>query len=724
MASTPPRPRVRPVSIDLSNNNDRGRSPRSQNDATSTLHDDEHQASRQTSLDTDTVTNSSDEFDWEAEDEVAPTDLIADKKARRGRKIYQAFMRLARPLRIITIALLGAGILITPYLVFKFQFSNLTNVRPHVRAWSLWLTISWALACFTSLIVHVIPRILIRVVVAVYGKPHQNLVMQVELFMAVTGWLKLCLDISWMWITLSVLRAVLNPPGKYWTIVNRVMQALFSASIILLVEKIFLQFVAIRFHKKALSDRLTENRLALKALDRLSNAQPSSAKKTGMHGRSRTALNGAKDSPASSRGNSIDLLRVANNPDLTKDQLIKEAEKPVPTRHKQRQERRKKKNLMAGIIVDQVGGAIGQIALKDSKLNKQGDVGSLWSARRLARKLFEGLAASGDDRSYLIVDDFYPYFPTTAEAETAFAIFDKDNNGDISKREMREAVQRIYRERKALTASLKDVGSAVAKLDAVLVFIALLATAFISLLIFNRSDTIQSLVPLATIVLGFSFIFGHSAQLLFESLIFIFSTHVFDVGDLVMIDDQILLVKEFGLFSTTFRRVDGTEVIAPNTLLASSKLIHNLRRSNSMWETTNLTVAYDTPLEAIEQLKSRLQSYVASNNREWSGVGVNIDKMEFQNSIQLIIAMEHKANWQDWGGRWARRTAFMRNLKTVLEELEIGYSLPLQPVYVQGSSSATARAAVELAESLGNAASLSSGDMHRAPAPSIQVSSI
>jgi small-conductance mechanosensitive channel len=103
------------------------------------------------------------------------------------------------------------------------------------------------------------------------------------------------------------------------------------------------------------------------------------------------------------------------------------------------------------------------------------------------------------------------------------------------------------------------------------------------LLIFNRSNTLASLVPLATIILGFSFVFGNSAQTLFESLIFIFSTHVFDVGDLVLIDDQALEVKEFGLFSTTFRRVDGQEIVAPNSVLASDKLIHNLRRSGSMY---------------------------------------------------------------------------------------------------------------------------------------------
>ena len=83
---------------------------------------------------------------------------------------------------------------------------------------------------------------------------------------------------------------------------------------------------------------------------------------------------------------------------------------------------------------------------------------------------------------------------------------------------MREAVQRIYKERKALVNSVKDTSSALAKLDAVLLGVALIIIVFISLLIFNPADTLASLVPLATIILGFSFIFGHSAQVLFESV--------------------------------------------------------------------------------------------------------------------------------------------------------------------------------------------------------------
>jgi hypothetical protein len=56
-------------------------------------------------------------------------------------------------------------------------------------------------------------------------------------------------------------------------------QALFSAGLLLLAEKVFLRYVAINYHETALAERLAENRLGLKALDRLSNAHPVVTKK-------------------------------------------------------------------------------------------------------------------------------------------------------------------------------------------------------------------------------------------------------------------------------------------------------------------------------------------------------------------------------------------------------------------------------------------------------------
>ena len=50
------------------------------------------------------------------------------------------------------------------------------------------------------------------------------------------------------------------------------------------------------------------------------------------------------------------------------------------------------------------------------------------------------------------------------------------------------------------------------------------------------------------------------------------------------------------------------------------------------------------------------------------------------------LCLTDRANWQDWGGRWTRRNAFMRFLKTVLEELDIRYTMPVQPVLLPSSN--------------------------------------
>lgn len=92
-------------------------------------------------------------------------------------------------------------------------------------AWSIWFSVTWGAGAVTGLLVNLLPRFIIFVIFAVYGKPPEQVKTQLELMMAVSGWLKLALDISWAWVALSVVRSLIKPPGTYWVYVNRAMQA-------------------------------------------------------------------------------------------------------------------------------------------------------------------------------------------------------------------------------------------------------------------------------------------------------------------------------------------------------------------------------------------------------------------------------------------------------------------------------------------------------------------
>lgn len=71
-----------------------------------------------------------------------------------------------------------------------------------------------------------------------------------------------------------------------------------------------------------------------------------------------------------------------------------------------------------------------------------------------------------------------------------------------------------------------------------------------------------------------------------------------------------------------------------------------------MWEVVAIQISYDTPLDVIEDLKTRVKAYLVDNSREWGGgLQLDIDSITQQNAIKIAIAIEHKNNWSDWGGR-------------------------------------------------------------------------
>jgi hypothetical protein len=168
---------------------------------------------------------------------------------------------------------------------------------------------------------------------------------------------------------------------------------LFAAGMILLVEKVFLNFVSINFHRKALAERLAENKIGLQALDRLSNVQPASNKaawkKKGHRQTSSADLLNRSHGNGQGSGSS--------SGSMTPENKRREGKRGLGLR-------RRKNKAVTSVIIDQVGEAIGQVALKDSRLHRRGEYGSLDSARKLAKKLFMSLSDVHPPRDYLIVE--------------------------------------------------------------------------------------------------------------------------------------------------------------------------------------------------------------------------------------------------------------------------------------------------------------------------------
>ncbi|KAI6047029.1 Mechanosensitive ion channel-domain-containing protein [Pisolithus marmoratus] len=296
-------------------------------------------------------------------------------------------------------------------------------------------------------------------------------------------------------------------------------------------------------------------------------------------------------------------------------------------------------------------------------------VNTAQDAKRLARAIY--VTFRDRHRTYLIPSDFYPAFHTHQEAEDAFRIFDRDNNGDISRSEIKSTVLRIYKERRFLSRSIRDAGAALKLLNHILLLIAIIILFFISLGVFGVNVT-QSLTSVYTLGIAASFVFKNSASNAFDAIMFLFVTHPFDTGDRCFVDTENLVVKKMGLFATVFLRSDGTESYYFNSQLFT-KFITNVRRSDKMAEGLTMQVAWRTPLAKLDELEKRLNEWLATDENRWfqPTTSIMLQNISFQRHLEITITIPHNATWQDWGLTCARRTAFHAAVQYYCRQLGI-----------------------------------------------------
>ncbi|KAI0069128.1 hypothetical protein BV25DRAFT_1818080 [Artomyces pyxidatus] len=296
------------------------------------------------------------------------------------------------------------------------------------------------------------------------------------------------------------------------------------------------------------------------------------------------------------------------------------------------------------------------------------DVTSAHEAKRLARLIYTTFRDR--HRRYLLPSDFTPAYPTPEAAQKAFRVFDTDNNGDISRAEIKTTLLKVYKERRFLSRSMRDVGAALHTLDRILLFFAAVILFFISLSVFNVSVG-SSLTSVYSIGIAASFIFKNSASNAFDAIMFLFVTHPFDTGDRCFIDDENFVVKKMGLFATVFARADGTETYYFNSQLFNKFMYaHFLPKT---FENLTMQVAWRTPFSKLDALEKALNDWLAHDENRWfmPSTSITLQNIQFQRHLELTIGIGHNGNWQDWGLRMARKTAFHAAVQYYCRQLGI-----------------------------------------------------
>lgn len=550
-----------------------------------------------------------------------------------------------------------ALVLLIPLLLGVFLFRDRKVGGVTMYWFVIWLEILWLTLWAGRILAKCLPWP-IGIVATLFtnnSKKWRDMGKQLELPATLFFWW-LAVEISFLPTMTQHMPDRRNPDGSldqsptYWQKnMNKVLVSILVGVILNFVEKIIIQLIAISFHLRTYADRIELNKFQIGSLIKLY-----------IYSKTKIAMEDSEfEAPSGD---------ATGSGTRTPGAILNEAAKTTKE------------------VVGKVGDVAGKIAgdftgktvYKSTHPNQVVItlLSSVSGSQVLARRLYRTFGRPETETVHQ--DDLQNAFENEDEATAAFSMFDKDMNGDISMEELEAVCVEIGRERKSITASLKDLDSVVGKLDDVFMFIVAVITilVFISLISTSAAGVLTSA---GSAVLALSWLFSTTAQEFLQSVVFVFIKHPFDVGDRVGVygntgalgrgDDY--FVKEISLLYTEFKKMEGHVVQAPNSYL-NTLFILNQRRSGGLAEAVSISIKFGTTLDQIEGLRSKLLEFVKAEKREYQGnILTELRDIVDVHSMNLNVVFFYKSNWQNEGLRLARRNKFICALMVCMQELGI-----------------------------------------------------
>ncbi|XP_016434541.2 mechanosensitive ion channel protein 10-like [Nicotiana tabacum] len=311
--------------------------------------------------------------------------------------------------------------------------------------------------------------------------------------------------------------------------------------------------------------------------------------------------------------------------------------------------------------------------------NTESEITSELEARNCAKKIFKNVANPG--AKYIEEEDLMRFL-NRVEIHTIFPLFEGAlETGRITKSAFRNWVVRAYYERKYLAHSLNDTKTAVQQLHKLASGIVGFIILVISLLVMGLLSTqVLALLLSQLVLLGFAF--QNTCKTIFESIIFVFVVHPFDIGDRCVIDGVQLIVEEMNILTTVFLRYDNEKIYYPNAVLIT-KPISNFYRSPEMCDSISFDIDTNTSMDTIIALKKAIQMYIESKPKYWNPKhSVIVKGIENVHTMGMALCVQHTINHQNYGDRSNRITELILELKKIFESLNIKYSLLPQQLHL------------------------------------------
>ncbi|KAL7750565.1 hypothetical protein RI367_003906 [Sorochytrium milnesiophthora] len=632
-----------------------------------------------------------DEFNWDDDVPANGDDQSVVKEKRHRCNFMRSFTaRFPYWLKCLVKAIIGDAIIFAALGAPDYVFGLGASRRLPLLQWrstanisgmplivlALFLVMVWTLRYVTLFGLSVVPNILERSLGLVLGdlysgqlseylnyfrKLRNDLTWTIWSIVAWAIWGAFIVIPGWTWKDKDWLNATPPHSAEWWNSVGQFLMSVFIVSAVWTARRLILEVIKTHFHRRAYKDRINRSKFANSILEKLSVA---------IH----SPYNRFQD-PSSTQQFKVHKFKGANgkfaDPVDTTDAPMNQSSPSSSFAPKKKKKGIQKAGMALGKALNTVAVELNNVILDPNALVHADTLPTTVSeANSLARSLYYALVQPGKDELY--PQDFVPYFKTERDAMRAFRLFDADGDGSVTKSELKSIIGELMHEKLSIEASIEDVASAVGSLGYILGFMGLVLMILIISQVMNILDTTKLLSSMAAVVLPASFIFGGTCKDMFESIIFLFIMHPFDVGDRVEIDGKGYLVRSMSIQTTILERGDGRIVYAPNVLL-KGKLIDNTRRSGRQNETILIKVDIRTTDEQLQALRQTVLEFLQSESKEFvPAVTITIQEVLIaEKALRLTMNIEHRTNWQDAGKKGGRRNRLMFALRSAVLALNI-----------------------------------------------------